>query len=69
MAFCNRGNSAPDRIEHRRSIREEPNMPDTQKIRGRVKKAAYIWATEGIGAMLSQTLFHVQWLMGKKHQE
>lgn len=66
LDFCLRGESAPDRLGFDRTMRSDPTLPEKKRVQGAFKKAAYLWATEGVGAMLGQTLFHIRWLLGKK---
>ena len=58
------GSNAPDRDEFRRTMHMDPTIPE-EMITGTVRRAAYLWATQGTRAMLSQTVHHIKFLLGK----
>jgi GT2 family glycosyltransferase/glycosyltransferase involved in cell wall biosynthesis len=61
------GKNAPDRQDFYRSMREDPFPPsDELAIRNPIKKAMFLWATKGLGAMLKQTIIHIKFILGNK---
>ena len=59
------GSNAPDRGKFTRSMHTDPEIPDVV-IRGTLRRAAYIFATQGPGAMFDQTIHHIKFLLGKR---
>jgi hypothetical protein len=62
--FCYHGSAAPDRA----SLRAQEELHNAeegiyQKISNPVKKAAFLWATRGSGAMIRQIKIHVRFLL------
>jgi hypothetical protein len=68
--FALYGANAADRGFYHRSMKSSPSTLDTgldSEIRGTFRRAAYIWATKGTMAMVSQTFTHIKFLLRKRN--
>lgn len=69
LRYCHSGKSAADHLAN--DVYEKLEVVSSQRdqIRNPFKKAAYLWATEGLGAMIGQTVFHIRWLLGRRQEQ
>jgi GT2 family glycosyltransferase len=63
--FALQGANAPDRAPYQRSLQMDPQFPP-EVVQGTLRRAAYLWATQGTQAMLARTIYHIKYVLGKR---